>query len=525
MDSRHSKPSDAAIPPKSGDVNLTDKNTDAGITQWLGRAPVGKESKHKQEDRYAVGVLKDNYLELDESQKKEAAFRAVRALSHQVIDWTRQEAETKYPQRVAAGQIDPKKKPPETEIPFMMNSVLTKAGQAGTTLCAAIVESTQVTSLTVGDGSVLACTFYPNGKVDLELINKEQHNFENPNEVDRVKAFYFEKYKTTEKDESKAKEKADHRMQRCLESKRLGGGFGSGLLVSRALGDLGYEGDGLSHDPNLATYSAPKKGRTFIIVSSDGLTEKMSLVEAQMYLQKINYKDVSAENINQALSSAPYHEDHMEIIKRMDNGTLVTIEIDKKKKQQPTVKALVVLDGHGGDDVSEFVSHRIISQLQHAVDMQPYYPIFSQIVEMLFSSDNLLAWDKIESQKKGLFHQSPVVIFDKTKYFVPKEIQKMLVLIDPYREGDDLLGILKEIKSIADAATKKHDKYSQKIDFASMDNQQVATLFSENKSYQLLCLALSRSLATLETDEKKCIANLNEIFSAQQQKIFKMSAK
>lgn len=161
-----------------------------------------------------------------------------------------------------------------------------------------------------------------------------------------------------------------HQPNTELENKRLVdlglppmyGRLGGSLAVSRAFGDLGYEKNGLSHEPDTFNFDLkqnPKVTQWVIITACDGLTEHPDFNETN--IEAIVKKNIEHTPgiIAQALIHGALNSDKGS----RDNISLHVAKINKHQLNQHDFKSIVmaVFDGHGGQQTSQFLADYFVS--------------------------------------------------------------------------------------------------------------------------------------------------------------------
>lgn len=358
------------------------------------------------------------------------------------------------------------------------NSDTKFANHAGSTVCAAIVSGQSIYTATLGDSVAYLCTVDETDKtVKLELINKEQHITNNPKEIERIREHLI----ATRKDLS------EQDVDRCINDTKKSGKLAS-VSVTGALGDLDFEKDGLTHEPNIqgTKFNIPKNGKAFLIIASDGLTEKLNDADLSSIIQTGKFDALS---ISEGLAKASFNAG------TTDNITILVKQLDDKASQDTL---LAVFDGHGNNKTAQIASQEFAPTLQRQVDFNidmVYEPILNEIKAIMLSSSNLISW---QGNVKGLFGGTLTEIDANTTFKLPEHISKIIVAIG--NKNDDALTILKNIKTIANEAMKKMDSIDEK-------QQKI-----ENSKY--IYYLLAKSLNELETNPTKCFEQVNQILRA-----------
>lgn len=135
-----------------------------------------------------------------------------------------------------------------------------------------------------------------------------------------------------------------------ITGQRLGGS----LAISRGIGDTFYHRSGFSHEPEIKTHVAtiPSTNKAFLVIACDGVTESTTLETLGRVVA--NNKDQSPDEIAVAICMQAINDNSQ------DNNSAIVIPIDP---QNPKPLFGMVLDGHGGDSVSEFLYQHIGEEL------------------------------------------------------------------------------------------------------------------------------------------------------------------
>lgn len=223
-----------------------------------------------------------------------------------------------------------------TDTPHILQQILTKHHvglHQGSTLCATLMRGNNVYTTNIGDSTAFSCVIDKFGKTKLKLLNPILH---------RPIGGRLIKLKT-----------------------------GSSLAVSRALGDLQFEEEGLKHDADFYVdkIDIPVGSKAFVINACDGLMDeywKMSMKELEAFIKKIHKKHTHLEPDIFSLMLAE------EAYKRgsTDNISVMVTPIHPKDTKP---KLMVILDGHGGDEVSEILSQLYLPVLQHQLLLAKFH--------------------------------------------------------------------------------------------------------------------------------------------------------
>jgi len=196
----------------------------------------------------------------------------------------------------------------------------------GSCLCVNVVVGTVIHTGNIGDSSADVVIIDAAGNHTIQRLNT-LHNPADDTEKNRIEAAGGE-----------------------VKNGRINGE----LAVSRAIGDTRIEG--VTHDPDISSYSVtiPPGGTAFLITACDGLTEPNSM-HAKISGIVASNKNKGPEAISAALAIEAYKEGSQ------DNISVIVTPIDPKNTQ-PRLAA--VFDGHGGDQVSEYLYQNFENQLK-----------------------------------------------------------------------------------------------------------------------------------------------------------------
>jgi serine/threonine protein phosphatase PrpC len=212
--------------------------------------------------------------------------------------------------------------------PEILQQIMTKHRlglHQGSTLCSTVINGNTVFTTSVGDSTAFSCVINKEGKTKLKLLNRVIHH---------PAAGRLVKLKT-----------------------------GSSLAVSRAIGDVHFEEVGLTHDADfyLDKIEIPSGGKAFVINACDGLMDeywRMSIKEIEMIIKKSHKKHphITPLELSFLLAEEAYKRGST------DNISVMVTPIHPKES---TPRLMVVLDGHGGDEVSETLSQLYVPVLQN----------------------------------------------------------------------------------------------------------------------------------------------------------------
>lgn len=232
--------------------------------------------------------------------------------------------------------------------------------KGGSTLCAVLLCGNQIYTANVGDSMAFLVIAEKDGSItEFRRLNKVLHNPGRPEEKARLEAEGFE---------------VDIKRIRTDRGDIIISRLGEfGLALSRSLGDTMYEVIGLSHEPDVYfdNIIIPKNGIALIINACDGLTEGNSLKEND--IKKIisnklkeakNYARFKPEKLAAALAEGAYREGKKELGSTDNISVIVTVAEPLAKEPTKSVKYCCVFDGHGGDEVSDYLYrhfHRVLN--------------------------------------------------------------------------------------------------------------------------------------------------------------------
>lgn len=206
-------------------------------------------------------------------------------------------------------------------------------GKFGSTFCGVVLNRDYIVTANVGDSAAFLFIMNEEGSViQAEQLNS-LHRPSDEKECARLRAGNF---KITD----------DNRLELLFEN-----GKRHLLSVSRSLGDQLYEGAGIIHTPDIYIHrpNIPVRGKAIVMVACDGLTEKgMKLTEMITLIEKHHHlptNRIAAELVKLAAEGGV-----------VDNTSVLVAELDTKEKQNNS-RMMVVLDGHGGDQVSQALSY------------------------------------------------------------------------------------------------------------------------------------------------------------------------
>jgi serine/threonine protein phosphatase PrpC len=140
--------------------------------------------------------------------------------------------------------------------------------------------------------------------------------------------------------------------------------LGSGLAMTRSLGDMGSEAFGLSHEPDVSRKSVAllPDQQAFIVVACDGLTEG-DLEEVPVFTPESIGDLVATANINLA-TLANFLVRNAYLLGSHDNISVAVFAVS----DQPTSAA--IFDGHGGDEVALSAGNEFYFELQNQIYKQ-----------------------------------------------------------------------------------------------------------------------------------------------------------
>ncbi len=205
----------------------------------------------------------------------------------------------------------------------------------GSTLCGAILTGNKIYTANVGDSlAYLAILDHQGQMFKFYRLNRILHTPTQEKEARRIP------------DEN-------------IYSGRLAGR----LALSRAIGDNDFEQYGLLHEPDeiyVDEYKIPTKGHGFVIVASDGLTEGECLTEELLInLIQDTYLE-STEVIASKLAVEAY------LNGSTDN---ISVLIAPLHSTSTGAEYAAVFDGHGGDDVSEYLYQKFDDILKNEIHL------------------------------------------------------------------------------------------------------------------------------------------------------------
>lgn len=140
------------------------------------------------------------------------------------------------------------------------------------------------------------------------------------------------------------------------------GRLGGSLAVSRAFGDLAFEKNGLSHEPEIFNFDLKQNKKVtqwVIITACDGLTEHPEFKAS-------NIDEIVKENIGHTpgmIAQALIHGALNDGKGSRDNISLHVAKISKDQLNESDFKSIVmaVFDGHGGQQTSQFLADYFVS--------------------------------------------------------------------------------------------------------------------------------------------------------------------
>ncbi len=238
----------------------------------------------------------------------------------------------------------------------------------------------------VGDSPAYRVTIKKNKTITAAALNPDFHDQYNANEVNSI---------TKDDEKSQLSRAAGQREKGKLIRGRLVSAYG--LAVTRAIGDNAYDKEGISHVGQFAltvNQKVDKGDRVFILTGCDGIMEhckgegaahafKDDIVSTLTTLMQSNAKptckQMSEAIVDNALAKGS-----------KDNISVVVTEV-----KGPVLAA--VYDGHGGQQVSEYLGKHHFDNIKSAVN-------------------------QLEKQKdKGLMQSAVAVHAQSVKRFVPAQ--------------------------------------------------------------------------------------------------------
>jgi serine/threonine protein phosphatase PrpC len=206
-------------------------------------------------------------------------------------------------------------------------------GGEGSTLCATLLVGSDIYTAYVGDSSAFLCIVDKDEKVAINRLNTVIHRPSTQSEYDRIRkqGIHIEK------------------------GQGIGGpSLDKRLNVSRSLGDEAFKPYGLSSEPdfNFLRLEMPEGSKAFVVSVCDGVTDFLSHEKIADIIKDSHRLPV--DKIAKRIASAAYES------KSKDNISAVVTSFDPELSQ---VKYICMLDGHGGDNTSEAISHLFQSVL------------------------------------------------------------------------------------------------------------------------------------------------------------------
>jgi len=221
--------------------------------------------------------------------------------------------------------------------------------RTGSTLCAAVICGKDIYTASVGDSAAYLVALTNEDEAgQCRRLNVHLHHPHEPSEEKRLEKA------------GKAMFSRHHRLM--------------GLAVSRAMGDTMMEEFGLIHDPDIYhdEINLPQKGKAFLIVACDGLTEGDCLT-ANPQPESTSIFELVQKNSRcdpQKMASVLAHE----AIKKgsSDNVSVIVTLLDHT---QVSVKYMAVFDGHGGTACAELLRKH-------------FHTLFSNTIQQILDSSS-----------------------------------------------------------------------------------------------------------------------------------------
>lgn len=165
--------------------------------------------------------------------------------------------------------------------------------------------------------------------------------------------------------ESERIKEAGGTIEDVMGVKRLGGN----LMVSRAFGDKSVQNltKGLIYEPDISVKVLENNTKAYVILCSDGVTDAMETSDIEDFIKReksfvITAKQLVNEAYFRRLEYLKHNSDG-----RCDNiGAVVTDASELMKKNSYPVLSFVA-DGHGGDEVSEYIKRNLARVLFESI--------------------------------------------------------------------------------------------------------------------------------------------------------------
>jgi serine/threonine protein phosphatase PrpC len=264
--------------------------------------------------------------------------------------------------------------------------------------------------------------------VQCELINKKQHNYDNPSERERISPENFT---------------ASGRLKEKPENK-------DGVAATRAIGGTAYKKSGLLHTPEIfeGTVEIPEDQEAFILLASDGLVERHTIPGEQPlrktpddeYLRdKLNrFKGSTQELPAYLIDEAINYDEGTNTNGSTDN---ITLTLTPLGISGTTVTAL--FDGYTCDEKISQVSIELKKTVQPTLNEEILKEILEQdkrnidyVLQQLILQDKDLAdFPSKDSYLNRLIVKSLKKMFTNAPGEVPKEILFSRILDGDVKSG------------------------------------------------------------------------------------------
>lgn len=216
----------------------------------------------------------------------------------------------------------------------------------GSTLNLSVIQGGQVITANVGDSEAWIFDAPANGEPALGRMNtlhspedEEERLLAHFKSAGQVGRYAKQEYKRTKKSDKPT---------------RVGG-----LAVSRSMGDASHTQFGVISRPDFTISEAPPEGtQRYLINCCDGILEKMSVEKLQDILKQETSKGSSPDVIANVICKAAIEAGSG------DNVSCIVRKVDPADQE---VRVQAVFDGHGGDQVSQFLQENFMTELRNQV--------------------------------------------------------------------------------------------------------------------------------------------------------------
>jgi len=223
-------------------------------------------------------------------------------------------------------------------IAAMESEVESKKLSDGSCLCANVVVGNTVHTANVGDSTAYVVLIDKDGKATVKRLN-ELHSPDSESELEKIKA----------------------RGGKVVED-RLDGR----LAVSRAIGDNDISG--ISHEPDVMSrrIPIPEGGHAFLITACDGMTERMAPAGLKPKAKEIAIEEAIAKIVVENKNKNPAEISSALAMGALRSGSGDNISVIVTPiTGNPEPRLSAVFDGHGSDQVSEYLCNNFKPRLEN----------------------------------------------------------------------------------------------------------------------------------------------------------------